>query len=211
MTLLEWAGVDPDRVSERMRLAELFARIDQLNSADEAQDADYDGTLLPAAVLYGRRMSEELANFSPEAGTELRIAARGQHIERFKIPRNTYPDTRAGYLKWRQDLKVFHGRRLRDVMTEAGYAEDFQDRVVFIASKKAMKEDPESQTLEDVAGLVFLRFYFTAFCEQHDDAKNIGILRKTWPKLSDRGRYYAALVPLEGRPAALLAQALTPE
>ncbi len=59
----------------------------------------------PAELLYGQRMSATLARLSPDASEHLRIAARGQHIERWTTPRRSYPEGRAGYLKWRKDLK----------------------------------------------------------------------------------------------------------
>jgi len=46
---------------------------------------------------------------------------------------------------------------------------------------------PEAQLLEDVICLVFLEHYFAEFAKGHDEEKVIGILRKTWRKMSDRG------------------------
>jgi hypothetical protein len=41
-------------------------------------------------------MSETLARMAPNASEHLRIAARGQHIERWTSPRTKYPSGRAG-------------------------------------------------------------------------------------------------------------------
>jgi hypothetical protein len=52
------------------------------------------------------------------------------------------------------------------------------------------------QCLEDVICLVFLESYCADFAKQHDAAKALGILRKTWSKMSPRGREVARTVGL---------------
>jgi hypothetical protein len=56
-------------------------------------------------------MSAMLARFVPDASEALKLAARCQHIERWKIPRSQYPQTRAGYQQWRASLRDFHADR----------------------------------------------------------------------------------------------------
>ncbi len=68
------------------RLAAVLAAIDAANAADPGLEPDGEGEA-PAALLYGQRMSGELARVAPEASELLRIAARGQHIERWRMPR----------------------------------------------------------------------------------------------------------------------------
>jgi hypothetical protein len=48
-------------------------------------------------------MSTTLGRISPQASELLRIAVRGQHIERWTSPRKAYVEGRVGYLKWRKD------------------------------------------------------------------------------------------------------------
>ena len=85
------------------KFTEVLQRIDAANAADP--EVVMDGTAShPAALLYGRRMSAELVAFCSQASEHLRIAVRGQHIERWKIPRSDYPKDRQGYRKWRVDL-----------------------------------------------------------------------------------------------------------
>ena len=68
------------------KFTEVLARVDAANGADP--EIASDGTAShPAALLYGRRMSAELVAFSAEASEHLRIAVRGQHIERWKMAR----------------------------------------------------------------------------------------------------------------------------
>ena len=69
---------------DRLDLA--FAAIDAANAADPTRE---DGQ--PAALLYGQRMTAELAKLFPDATDILQIAARGQHIERWLLPRTVLP------------------------------------------------------------------------------------------------------------------------
>lgn len=54
--------------------------------------------------------------------------------------------------------------------------------------KKNIRQDAETQCLEDVICHVFLLHYAESFSEKHEAAKIIDILEKTWKKLSDRGK-----------------------
>jgi hypothetical protein len=81
------------------RLSDVFAEIDRINAKDP-RHVFVDGIQTPANLIYGRRMSAELDAFCPNASEALKIAARGQHIERWIIPRNAYPMDRPGYHAW---------------------------------------------------------------------------------------------------------------
>ena len=61
-------------------------------------------------------MSAALAWLYPEASEELRIACRAQHIRHWALPRNAYPMDRAGYHRWRTELKNRSRRCRRRVM-----------------------------------------------------------------------------------------------
>ena len=66
-----------------------------------------------------------------------------------------------------------------------------------------MRSDAEAQTLEDVACLVFLRYYAENFAAKHPREKVFDILLKTQRKMSPRG---LRLVGLNfGFPAPILA------
>src|SRR5262249_44208984 len=145
---------------------------------------------------------------APEASAHLRIAARGQHIERWTSPRKSYPDGRVGYLKWRKDLQDFHARRLAALMAAAGYGESDIARVGVLVRKERLKFDPEVQTLEDVACLVFLAYYLDDFLGKTDPDKMPGILAKTWNKMSEAGRAQALKLALPPAVPALLEQGL---
>ena len=186
-------------------LGKVFAAIDVANARDPGRDP---GTGEPAALLYGRRMSERLAQFLRAADDALAIAVRGQHIERWIVPRSTYPMDRAGYLRWRNDLKDHHARRLAEIMTDAGYDAASIDRVRSIVRKERLKADPQAQTLEDVACLVFLEFYAAEFAGKHEEAKVIDIVRKTWRKMSPQGHAAATQLALDPDVARIVSKAL---
>ena len=185
------------------RLDQVLAAIDAANSGDPTLE---DGK--PAAMLYGRRMSERLAVFAPDASDLLKIAIRGQHIERFAIPRADYPMDKPGYFRWRNALKERHAQRLAEIMGEAGYTAEQAERVGQIVRKERTRTDPEAQTVEDVACLVFLEFYSEAFLTKYEEAKAIDIVQKTWRKMSDAGHAAALGLTLAPRVGEIVGKAL---
>jgi len=188
-------------------LQQVLALIDAANTADP-QQTEWQGKAYPKALLYGQRMSACLATFAPQASELVQIAVRAQHIERWNIPRDSYPQGRAGYLKWRSDLGRYHAQRTAELMAETGYAEDDCQRVAQLLQKKRLKQDAEVQLLEDVACLVFLQSYFAEFAAKHSEAKLIDIIQKTWAKMSDDGRKQALELDLPEQHLALIGAAL---
>ena len=170
------------------RMDAVFKAIDAANAADPTLENDAEGIEQPAALLYGRRMSAELTRICPSASGLLRIAARGQHIERWKTPRTTYPEGRPGYLSWRKAQAAFHAARVAELMAEAGYVQADCDRVGQMLRKEGIKRDAEVQMLEDVICLVFLRWYFPDFAARHAPEKVFNIVAKTARKMSAEGR-----------------------
>ena len=168
-------------MSDRLQCA--LNAIDAANARDPTHEAGE-----PAEVLYGRRMSEALAAFAPDASEPLQIAVRGQHIERWLSPRRAYPEGKAGYFAWRNAAKKRHAERLGQIMGACGYDEAVIARVGALARKEQLRSDGEAQTLEDVACLVFLRYYAARFAAKHPGEKVLDILIKTQRKMSPRGR-----------------------
>jgi hypothetical protein len=181
---------DPDR-----RFGAVITAIDNANACDP-NVVQIDGRAVPAGLLYGQRMSDTLARMAPDASELLRIAVRGQHIERWTSPRNGYPAGRAGYLRWRNDLKEFHARRLGEIMAAAGYGPDAVTRVGVLVRKERLRSDPEAQMLEDVVCAVFLEHYLGDFMGKTDEAKLAKILAQTWNKMSAQGQAHAAKLDL---------------
>ncbi len=188
-----------------------LARVLQLIDAANAQDPnsiDDGGRKRPAELVYGERMTAALHRLCEEPGEPLSIAARAQHLERWTSPRSSYPEGRAGYLKWRTDLKAYHARRAGELMVEAGYDENDISRVAVLINKKGIKRDPEVQMLEDAVCLTFLEHYAADFIAKHEDDKVVDILAKTARKMSPQGLTAAAELSLDARLARLLGEAL---
>jgi hypothetical protein len=190
------------------RFETAIALIDKANSKDintfEVAGMDY-----PKELLYSQRMSRKLLQFNPDASKALQIAARAQHICRWKIARNEYAMDRVGYLKWRETLKKMHADLTVDILVKVGYDEQFIDRVKAIILKKLIKKNEESQILEDTICLVFLDYYFEEFASKHDDEKIIDILKKTWVKMSDKGHEAALKIPFSHKSLTLVKQAIS--
>lgn len=189
------------------RFEEALERFDAINARDPRSEL-VDDEEQPKELAYARRMSETLERFDPEASEPLRLAARAQHLARWEIPRSDFPDGRKGYKKWRVQLMLHHADRAGEVLREVGYAEETVERVEQLLRKQGIKRDPEVQTLEDVACLVFLEHYFDDFAADHDDDKLVDILQKTWRKMSDRGHEAALRLDLGDRAARLVKRAL---
>ncbi|MDH3583882.1 MAG: DUF4202 domain-containing protein [Phycisphaerae bacterium] len=159
-------------------------------------------------VLYAQRMTERLEQFAPEASEALCLAARAQHIRRWEVPRKRYPMDRKGYHQWRTGLYTFHADAAEAILREVGYEDAAIEQVRGLLMKKRLKTDPQMQTLEDVACLVFLEHYFDAFSTEHDQAKLVQILQRTWRKMSERGHEAALALPLSAEAKRLVGLAL---
>ncbi len=192
---------------------------DRFNQASEWIDAEnsqdpnteiYQGNSFPKELIYSKRMYERLMDFQPNASEEVQIAAKAQHICRWKIARESYPMDRVGYLKWRTDLKKFHADTTASILQKAGYSDEFIDRVSFLIEKKQLKRDEETQLLEDVICLVFLEFYLADFVEKHQDEKEKlkNIILKTWNKMSEDGHREALKINYRSENLELIKEAL---
>jgi hypothetical protein len=190
------------------RYTDAAARIDAANAEDPNQET-VDGAPMPKELVYGRRMSDWLLRLEPNASKALRLAVRAQHIRRWTIPRSGYPMDRRGYLRWRTDLKNFHADYAGGILRDVGYAPEFVAAVQSLLRKEGLRENPEAQTLEDVACLVFLEHYFADFARLHDADKVVDIVRKTWAKMSERGHAAALTIDLSPEALALVQRALS--
>ena len=182
-------------MSDSQRLAAVLTAIDECNRQDPTLEI-WEGASYPKALLYGQRMSAALDDFAPAASEELKIAARAQHIERWRIPRSDYPMDRSGYLTWRRTLGKFHADRTCQLMETAGYDPTSQAVVQQLLTKQGLKQNPQTQTLEDVICLVFVQFYLTDFATTQDTEKLLSIIKKTWAKMSPQGQQKLLSLPL---------------
>jgi hypothetical protein len=189
------------------RLDEAFRRFDEANGDDPNMET-VDGAPVPKELVYGQRMSARLDAFAPDAPESVKLAARAQHIRRWEVPRDSYPEGRAGYLKWRTDLYKRHGDIAGEIMAEVGYDEETIERVKTLLRKRGLKTDPEVQLLEDVICLVFLEHYFHDFASKHDEEKLIPIVQKTWKKMTERAHQAALALDYDEGDLAIIQKAL---
>ena len=192
-----------NEIEAKNRFDYAIARFDAAN-AEDLNEEIVDGRARPKELVYAERMTAMLARFAPDASEVLRLAARCQHIQRWKIPRGDYAMDRIGYLQWRKRLNKFHAQVAGAILSAAGYGEATIARVDALLKKEALKSDPDAQALEDVVALVFLESYLAGFVAAHaqyDPDKFADILVKTAKKMSPRGR--AAAISLIGLPRDL--------
>src|SRR5438105_2514869 len=93
---------------------QVLTRFDEENARDPNVIV-IDGTARPRELVYAQRLAGWVLHLCPEASEALRLAARCQHVCRWMIPRNSYPITRTGYLRWRGELKRFHSKKSTEI------------------------------------------------------------------------------------------------
>jgi len=165
------------------KLDQVLQAIDTANAADPNLE---DGQ--PTELLYGQRMTGELARLFPDATAPLQIAARGQHVERWKLKRNAYPEGRVGYLTWRKDQGRHHADVVAAMMQDAGFDASDIEATGQMLRKEGLKRDANVQALEDVICFVFIKWYFSPFAAKHSAEKIQDIVEKTARKMSAEGR-----------------------
>lgn len=192
---------DPARFESALR------RFDEENARDP-NFVEADGSPQPRELVYARWLSDWVLRLCPHASEELRLAARCQHLCRWKIPRESYPTTRAGYLQWREALKRFHAERAGEILRETGYPETTIARVQKLNLKKDFPQDAETRVLEDALCLVFLQHQLSELAAKQSEEKMLEVLRKSWKKMTSTAQ--TAALALSYRPAdkALLERAL---
>lgn len=193
---------DPARFDAAIR------RFDDENARDPNVEV-VGGVPHPRELLYASRLTEWILRLCPSASEELRLAARCQHLCRWMIPRSTYPMTRAGYLKWRNDLKAFHAEKAGQILREVGYPDEFIARVQDLNLKKNFPKDPDSRVLEDALCLVFLQYQFAELAAKTSDDKVINALQKSWKKMTPAAGEQALKLSYGAKEKGLLDRALT--
>lgn len=192
-------------------LQEAIRRIDEANQADPFRE-ESQGQSFAKEVLYSLRMTEWLHRFVKHPSEALQIAVRAQHICRWTIPRDQYPEGRKGYHQWRIALQKFHAEKTGAILRDIGYDEPFIQRVQALLRKENLRNNPETQQLEDVVCLVFLEHYFTDFVDkgEYDEAKLVDIVQKTWEKMSESAHQEALRLRFPSHIQRILTQALQP-
>ena len=178
-------------------------RFDAQNFRDPNREAGQ-----PRELLYAQRLTGWVLKLCPNASEALQLAARCQHICRWESPRENYPMTRPGYLKWRADLKKFHAEKSGAILRELGYDDDTIRRVQDLNLKKNFPADPDCCVLEDALCLVFLEFQLAPLAAKSDDEKMINAVRKSWAKMTEAGRAEALKLACGEREKKLIGRAL---
>jgi hypothetical protein len=189
------------------RLQKALDRFDAENARDPNMEI-VGGAGYPRELLYARRLTDWVLKLAPEASESLRLAARCQHLCRWMVPRETQPMTRAGYLRWRSELKEFHARRSAEILREVGYGEEIIAQVRALNLKLNFPAEPESQVMEDALCLVFLEFQLADLAGKTPQAKVINALKKSWQKMSPAARGRALVLPFGHKEKELIERAL---
>jgi hypothetical protein len=197
----------PFSPSDPQRFTTAIQRLDEENSQDPNQLL-IEGIQRPRELIYAQWLTDWVLKLSPEASEPLRLAARSQHICRWKIPRSNYPMTRAGYLQWRATLKKFHAQKAGEILREVGYPEDMVARVQALNLKKHFPNEPESRVLEDALCLVFLEHQLTDLANKTSEDKVITALQKSWQKMTPVAREIAKTLSYPEREVSFLQKAL---
>ncbi|KAK7556922.1 hypothetical protein IWX49DRAFT_17071 [Phyllosticta citricarpa] len=183
--------------------------IDAAHALDPKIITAPDGKEVAYELHYANKMTHFLSQRDPAASEALKLAIRAQHFRRWEIPRAEYPMTKLGYFSWRNALKKRQAEHVERICVEAGYSAGDAERVAALVRKEDLRNDAETQALEDVACLVFLDDQFEEFEKGlEDEDKVIGILRRTWAKMTEDGRRLALEIQMGERPKAVLAKAL---
>jgi hypothetical protein len=194
-------------ISDPVRFQAAIARFDAAHAEDPAREV-VDGREVARELLYAEWMTVWLERLAPDASEALRLAVRAQHLRRWSLPRDRYPMDRRGYLRWRTEQAKNQAETAAAILREVGYDDETVRRVQALMRKQGLQTDPETQTLEDVACLVFLEHDLAAFARKQEEAKLIDILRKTWRKMSSRAHAVALALPLSPDHRALIEKAL---
>lgn len=192
---------------DRPRFDEALRRFDAENARDPNRE-QVGASAEPRELVYSRWLTAWVLRLCPSASEELRLAARSQHLCRWMLPRESYPRTRAGYLRWREELKKFHAQKAGEILNQIGYPQEIIDRVQSLNLKHGFPQDPETRVLEDALCLVFLEHQFAELVRKTPEAKMLNVLKKTWEKMTPLAQSLVAKLSLEPKEKELLAKAL---
>lgn len=186
-----------------------FKLFDEYNQQDPRTFV-WEGQIYPQEYFFALKLHEWVVKLDPNASEELLLASRCQHIGRWEMPREDYPEGREAYLKWRKDLAQRHATIATRLLATAGYTAETIDRVTEILLKKRLKVDADVQTMENALCLVFLQYQYDTFREKyaHDPDKMVNILRKSLLKMDAHGHAFALKLPYTQAGAELIKQAL---
>jgi len=189
------------------RFEQTIATIDAAN-ADDPETILVRGERRPKELAHAELMTAWVQTLDPDAGEAQLLAARAHHLRRWSIPRSSFPDGRAGYLRWRTTLNRQHAAEVGTILSGAGYDDATIDQVQRIIRKEGLKTDATVQTHEDALCLVFLETQLRDLVDRLGEDKSVEVIAKTLRKMSQRGIDAALGLTLDERARAAVVRAL---
>ncbi len=191
------------------------AAIDRAN-ADDPTVVDVRGRQVPLALAHGELAAAWVDRLVPAPSEAVLVAARAHHLRRWELPRTSYPEGRAGYLRWRRDQKRRHADDVAALVFAAGYDEPTVARIQALIRRDGLGTgggagaagDAEVQAVEDGACLAFLETQLAGLAERTEHGRILEVIRKTAVKMSPAAMALVAEVPLSAEARSLLAEAL---
>lgn len=192
--------VDPDRFRAAV------AAIDAAN-ADDPETIVVGGRSWPKERTHARLATAWVAALDPDADEAQLLAARAHHLRRWSVPRASYPAGRAGYLRWRAELKKRHAALVGEILHAHGYDHAAVERVAAIVRKEGLGRDPQVQTHEDALCLVFVQTQFDDLAGQLGRTRMVEVVAKTIAKMSPAALAVVPNLGLGADAAAIVADA----
>lgn len=189
------------------RYVAAVAAIDAANAHDP-NTIIVDGHERPKEQAHAEMMTRWVELLDPDADELQLLAARAHHLRRWSIPRDSYPEGRVGYLRWRSALERQHAEDVAVILSELGYDDEEINRVGKIIRKRGLATDAAVQTHEDALCLVFLQTQLGDLCERLGDARSVEVLAKTLAKMSSVAKEHALRLDLDDHGRSLLVEAL---
>lgn len=194
-------------MSDNTAFSQARQAIDQLHAEDPKKTTEGQ----PAELVYADRMEHWLTLLQPEASPLLRLAARCQHLQRWSVPRASFPLDKVGYHAWRKSLYTKQASLASELLLASGLSTEQAAEVFTWVSKTGLKDNPGTQALEDAACLVFFVHEIPGFAALHPDytkEKYLTILSKTWRKMSKHAQETVLSLELPPDISALLKEAI---
>lgn len=189
------------------RFEQAIAAIDAAN-ADDPETLVVRGVRRPKELAHAELMTERVLELDSDADEAQLLAARAHHLRRWSIPRSSFPDGRAGYLRWRTTLNRQHAADVGAILADAGYDATTIERVQRIIRKDGLKTDAAVQTHEDALCLVFLETQLLEILDRLGDDKSVDVIAKTLRKMSQKGIDVALGLPLDARARTAVLRAM---
>jgi hypothetical protein len=159
------------------------------------------------ALAHGQLASAWVTRLRPEAPEPVLLAARAHHLRRWAVPRSSYPEGRAAYLRWRRDQKGRHADEVAEILLGNGYDASDIARVQALIKREGLGSDPDTQLVEDAACLVFIETQLVTTAQTLEHDHMVAVLHKTARKMSPEALALLPEVPLSDEGRAILADA----